>query len=706
MAGQKRPKNVTPQAQVVSPKAVQQLATTTSQETIAVPATPTAPYAGSTTNTALPTSFDTLNQIRINNLGSGDDAGVFASTDKTDGFYNLNFKSFAVSGDLELVETPTTIRLGLKTPEVQPTYIQSGINLNQSGGSVYRGVDGSSLTFRSISVGPNLTIQQTASTIEIGLGFAPATGDVSNASNLGIEGAGIGLFKDKTSGVLNFRRLYSSNNILSLSTDSSDNQLILSVNEAAINLNNLGGVLPANKIAGLHPIATNPDYNILNNKPTIPSRLTDLSDVIGTPQQGQVLRYVLGTGWTPANESGGGNAFGTVKVGLSNLIANSVGADITLAAGSELSVDGDATARRVTYNLKPTGVTAGTYNNASVQVDTFGRIIGIQAGTAPSNNFIDPMTSIGDMIIRTGVGPARLAAGQPDQVLTMGANGIPQWRTNTGGASGSVTSVNVLGDGPVAVTGSAVTSSGTFTVGLKPTGITAGNYSNPTMSVDKWGRITQIANGGTGGSGGGPAVSVKSGYGIQGGGPLTSDVTIALAMTGVTQGEYTNPKIKVDAYGRILEVSSGAGGGSGGGLSSVGIVANGGINVTGSPLTANGNITLTLTNTGVTPGTYGLVNFQVNAQGRITAISPGGVSLNNDLVTTQGEPIIDKTGGIYFSGYTTAELSNKNHPVNTANKDLGKCVINTTNYTLMFATGELPTDLWITNGNTAQITPA
>jgi hypothetical protein len=705
MAGQKRPKNVIPQAQVVSVKAVQQLASS-SLETISVPATATAPYASSTTSGATSTTFDILDQIRINSLGVANDAGIFAGKDKTDGFYNLNFKSFAVTDDLELTQTPTTITLGLKQSDVQPTYIQSGINLNQTGGRVYNGVDGSSLTFRSITVGNNLTIQQSADTIEIGLAFSPTTGDISGATNLGVDGVGIGVFKNKVDGNLNFRRLISSNNLLSLSQDSADNQIVMTLNESAFNLNNLGGVLPTTKIAGLHPIATNPDYNLLTNKPVIPTRLSDLSDITGTPTTGQVLRYVQGSGWMPTNESGGSNAFGTVKVGSNTIAANSINADITFSPGSELVVEGDILTRKVTYNLKPTGVTAGTYSNANVQVDQYGRVIGIQNGIAsPANPFIDPTTTLGDMIIRTATGSTRLPIGQTDQVLTVGANGLPQWRTGGSSAPGTVTSVGVLGDGAVQVTGNTITTSGSFTVALKPTGITAGNYTNPAITVDRWGRITAIASGGSGSSGG-SSVQVKSGYGLSGGGPLTSDVTLSLAMTGITAGEYSNPKIKVDAYGRILDITAGAAG-SGGGLTSVGIIANGGINVTGSPLTSNGNITLTLTNTGVTPGQYGLANYTVNAQGRITAVSTTGqVTLNGSLMSPQSEPIIDAAGGIYFPGYTAAEIGNKNHPVNTQNKGLGKAILNITNYQLMFATEEDPTSPWAQLGGTVLITPA
>ena len=123
----------------------------------------------------------------------------------------------------------------------------------------------------------------------------------------------------------------------------------------------------------------------------------------------------------------------------------------------------------------------------------------------------------------------------------------------------------------------------------------------------------------------------------------TGTFTTTLADTGVVAGTYGSgtaiPVFTVDSKGRIVEVSSTTITLNSGTVTSVDVQGTAGIEVTGSPITTSGTVTVGLADTGVVAGTYGdthmLPTIAVNAKGQITSISTQHVDISvRDLIDT------------------------------------------------------------------------
>jgi len=161
------------------------------------------------------------------------------------------------------------------------------------------------------------------------------------------------------------------------------------------------------------------------------------------------------------------------------------------------------------------------------------------------------------------------------------------------------------------------------------------------------GNVTISANAG-GGNGGGTVTSVavnpvSNTRLTVSGSPVVSagNINIDLATSGVTPGAYSNPNVSVDAYGRVISIANGSVAGT---VTSVGLTPGVGIQISGGPITSNGNISVT--NTGVTRLNAGAGISLSSGNGNVTisatslggTVTSVGVTSTNLLVT--GSPIV------------------------------------------------------------------
>lgn len=225
---------------------------------------------------------------------------------------------------------------------------------------------------------------------------------------------------------------------------------------------------------------------------------------------------------------------------------------------------------------------------------------------------------------------------------------------------------------------SANASTGTVTV--TNTGVT-NIIAGTNIVIDHSNGNVTISSTGGGGGGGGTVTSVgvvsaSSSRIVASGGPVVSsgNITIDLATTGVTAGTYTYPTLVVDSYGRISSISSGV---SVGTVTSVGVSPGAGIQVTGGPITTNGVINIT--NTGVTrlnagagillSGANGNVTVSASfAGGTVTSVGINSTSLNvsGSPITTTGTMTVDLPSNVIVSNSISIGTFMKLTPLSSA----------------------------------------
>lgn len=296
------------------------------------------------------------------------------------------------------------------------------------------------------------------------------------------------------------------------------------------------------------------------------------------------------------------------------------------------------------------------FENAS-QYTTFVAGNGISLTDVPSTGTL----TINNAGVTSIVAGTNITINQANGAVTISSNG------GGNGGGGTVTSVGItpVSASRIAVTNSPVTSAGNMTVDLATSGVTAGTYTYPTLTVDTYGRVTSASSAAAAGTV--TSVGVVPGDGIQvTGSPVTTSGNINITNTGVTRLN-AGTGISLSGSNGNVTVSTTITGGTVTGVT----VASTTLTVSGSPITTTGTITINLPTTITLTGN--ITGGNLISTGRITSANAtagigyatgAGGTVTQGISRTTGVTINKISGAITLfsaagtSAYTTFTVTN------------------------------------------------
>ena len=321
-----------------------------------------------------------------------------------------------------------------------------------------------------------------------------------------------------------------------------------------------------------------------------------------------------------------------------------------------------------------------------VETDTNRLKVGSGSATWTSLSYITGTGGSGTVTSIAGTGTQGVTiSGSPittSGTLSIGLGAItPTSVLASGTVGGSNLSGTNTGDQTITLTGD-ITGSGTgsFVTTLSNTAVTAGTYGSttqvPVIVVDAKGRITSVTTASISG-GSGSVTSVSGSGGATGltltGGPITNSGTLTLGGTLAITAGGTGQTTASDAISALLPSQTGLSGyylstngstvvwaplAGTGTVTSVSATGSADIAVGGSPITTSGILSFALSNTSVTPGTYGSSSsipvIAVDAKGRLTSVTNTAISVN---VAQGGTGLASLTAGSVLLGAGTSAVS-------------------------------------------------
>ncbi len=281
--------------------------------------------------------------------------------------------------------------------------------------------------------------------------------------------------------------------------------------------------------------------------------------------------------------------------------------------------------------------------NIGSPYNTFTGGNGISTGTDSGTGTVT-ITNTGILNVVGGTG---ITASKVDGNVTISVSGFANGTLVAG-----VTNVGIQSS-TLTVSNSPVISNGVMTVELASTGITPGEYVAPTVTVDSYGRVTEIAN--TVSIGTVTEIAFDSGDGILiEGGPITTDGTITITNTGVTRLN-AGPGIALSgSNGEVTVYSTNPAQGT---VTSVEVTSNT-LTITGSPITSSGTINIEMPESDSMTGNFTAGNITSNSALVVlgnanvvgTFLVSGATSLSANLLVTANANV---TGNVIIGGTTS-----------------------------------------------------